>query len=908
MRVRINNAEYSLAENDRIRHGLVQQTSDPIRTVGPVRRQDNIKYTKFNYSSWAQAGVGATRLRRERQDMQGRYEGNNIGAMRDTDAETRFQSAITLPLLNESVSNASSLDHLKAYIQYKANLYGFFEREYAADSDNASWVSSYDASSDTWGDGNEVDGIPQYNGATVGTASGATGTNRTFSHTSSSNSNRLLVVIVTTNDSSSGEYPSGVTYNSVSMTQEATANVGGQRHSLWYLVAPATGANTVSISWSSGNDSGYAAEAADFYNVDQTNPFRASATYTSASDATPSLSLSAAQTDLVYGLCSYVGSNVTIDPGSGQTTTNAESGSPEIEGSYERVGATNDASSAYDHSYSLGGGGSARETIVSAVSIKSGTVGITYGGANEGVRVFDTAVHKGAMYVLGSKGQGAEGQYALFTSTDGTYWTEVAGTGWDTTSYLTTTVTRRNNFEDKLAAVLDNGNQLVVALYEDPDSSGGSTSQVNIGYSTDKGANWTFNAGLVIQASTSPNVSLHKYRDVFDSNSVVVPVLVTSENVYVLDTANNTFEAMLPNGVLSGTAAEAFAADTSSDGTLYVSKEFGDILQINVPAPGQIVIKNIGPLTRQHGNSEDGLVAARQGHANYIYGKNETWLFVAYGGHAAGKNGSILAMDYNTEAWHSLYKDSSANQDTTILVVSSADDGTARLHAVTEGATSDTCFMFEEPLVSPRSGIAQKFKSSGYVEFAEDDFGDPHNQKTIRRGNLDAYDTTADETVVWKYGVGESDEAWSANTVGTFNNTTVSLDPASGVGIALKLIRNRLELNRGGTNTNTPKVGEFELWAAIPLPVLRYWEFAIDIEKTSQETRRDSEQVIADIVTIANNKTSVPFELGKTGAINVEMRIPYTSSVTLTPMGDTYGVGDATGVLAVRVEEVLPAS
>ena len=87
-----------------------------------------------------------------------------------------------------------------------------------------------------------------------------------FSHTCSSGSNRLLIVGLFMDSSDGG--PS-VTYNSVAMTKVATsANNVDRAISLFYLLAPATGANTVTVSWVSAPGN-YHLVAADYTGVQQ---------------------------------------------------------------------------------------------------------------------------------------------------------------------------------------------------------------------------------------------------------------------------------------------------------------------------------------------------------------------------------------------------------------------------------------------------------------------------------------------------------------------------------------------------------------------------------------------------------------------------------------------------------------
>lgn len=77
-----------------------------------------------------------------------------------------------------------------------------------------------------------------------------------FSHTTAGTDRILWVGVMTLSTRS----VSGVTYNGVAMTG-LTRSGGGQPVQLWYLINPATGSNTVSISIGSPNSFIYAAAA-----------------------------------------------------------------------------------------------------------------------------------------------------------------------------------------------------------------------------------------------------------------------------------------------------------------------------------------------------------------------------------------------------------------------------------------------------------------------------------------------------------------------------------------------------------------------------------------------------------------------------------------------------------------------
>lgn len=96
---------------------------------------------------------------------------------------------------------------------------------------------------------------------------GSSSLTQTFSHTVGAGSDRILFVVAACRVANT---ISGITYASVAMTQIAEVNVSGnQKQSLWYLVAPTTGANNVVITINSSN-TGICGGAVSFFGASQT--------------------------------------------------------------------------------------------------------------------------------------------------------------------------------------------------------------------------------------------------------------------------------------------------------------------------------------------------------------------------------------------------------------------------------------------------------------------------------------------------------------------------------------------------------------------------------------------------------------------------------------------------------------
>lgn len=126
-------------------------------------------------------------------------------------------------------------------------------------------------------------------GNSVGTA-----TTFTWSHTCTGSNLLLAVRIVTRSNGGTGNgHPTIVTYNGVSLTEGAhrSPQLGDNPTftyiGIWYLKAPATGANTISVTISEAGTGGATYASADsFTGVDQTTPID-SAGGTSSNTGTP---------------------------------------------------------------------------------------------------------------------------------------------------------------------------------------------------------------------------------------------------------------------------------------------------------------------------------------------------------------------------------------------------------------------------------------------------------------------------------------------------------------------------------------------------------------------------------------------------------------------------------------------
>lgn len=150
-----------------------------------------------------------------------------------------------------------------------------------------------------------------------------------WSHTCSG-SDRVLFVGISHYDSS--DTVSGVTYNSVAMTAvpSGATNNGQFYVSLWYLIAPATGSNTVSVTFTGGVFD-FKAGSVSFTGADQTTPLGTAVTATGSS-TTPSVTVTSATGEIVLDTLVIVHSGTLTVDGSQAQRWNGTGGSGFIKG------------------------------------------------------------------------------------------------------------------------------------------------------------------------------------------------------------------------------------------------------------------------------------------------------------------------------------------------------------------------------------------------------------------------------------------------------------------------------------------------------------------------------------------------------------------------------------------------
>ena len=910
MLITLNSKKYVTVDGTS-EENLVNPISDPVRFTGSTRRRDNTEVESTVYNDWANKGVF---WNHQRQD-----DGRGVGGLFKSTAETRFDESIYQQILEEAQTHSGVADHLVRYMNFKGDFFGIFEEEYAAGAINTAVTRKFNAGTDTWDDTASAND-PTFASDSTGAA---TGGSITVSHTAQSTYGyRIAVATLSQYDASGGGLGtvSAATYGGTAMTLLTTVTGGtAVKLSIYYLIDPPVAASDCTFSVSVDDE--LLLHVADYYYVDQLKPFREGGGTGASSAQTLAREADVHDDDLVIGGFAHrpaTGGSGAITPGTGQTETsefNNGSSSPELATSYEQAGGR---SATFDHSYTTSAGNGNCAIVFGVLAAPNGVISI--GDSNAvGVRMFDACFHKGRMWVVGSRGEAREQTYGIWSSADGATFVSHEGSNWPSTSLLSTTVTRRNNFNDDMARLFDDGDMLWAFVWDDVNN------EVEVLTTVDEGTTWV--AEFQIPSVDGPKGAIRWFTRQ-GSSSVLLGL---AEGIYSVNAADNEYTLELGS---DGQVANNRWMVVGDDGNLYTPLAEDDVLQVSLG--GKVAegiyaweASRIGPLS-----AHDGVPAVWRGHANYLMsgnsigGQASRWLWVLFGGHAASKTATVLCYDYErsrdqgSPVWHCFHDAQensisgiAQNVDFTMMGLSSESDATPRAHVTAEGTAASIMFHFDEPLISHQVvGIAGKYQTTSYVEFAIDDHGDPNLTGTLVQAGITAYglDTTSNdnEKVVWNYGLENGD--WDDVSPGTLYSDKLNITLGSGAGVAAKESMHEITLTRrSGTNTKRIDVREFEVLWRKNYATLESHVLVIDLHKSAEVEdsvkNGDTEQVITNLKAARDLTTLPAFVLGGSGTLYVKvsnLRFKYSH----LDQGDGRGgVGKRGGRATLTVGQVVPA-
>lgn len=148
----------------------------------------------------------------------------------------------------------------------------------------------------------------------------------TYSHTCTGSQLILVVWVALWQDVAGTGTVTAITYNGVALTQAIPSTTStSMAGEMWYLIAPTTGANTLSVTVTGATD-GIRVASGSFTGVDQTSPLGVTSTSTGAS-GNPAVSITTATANSVAiaGLCRFANIAITATTFTNLQRANANS-------------------------------------------------------------------------------------------------------------------------------------------------------------------------------------------------------------------------------------------------------------------------------------------------------------------------------------------------------------------------------------------------------------------------------------------------------------------------------------------------------------------------------------------------------------------------------------------------------
>ena len=486
-------------------------------------------------------------------------------------------------------------------------------------------------------------------------------------------------------------------------------------------------------------------------------------------------------------------------------------------------------------------------------------------GSRDAVTTLDLAVHKGAHYALAALENSAgtvDAEYSVATqATPAGSWSGTAASPGANAKFIDFT-----GFADRLTGIPNNGGyplglildgltttreDLIVAIQEDADASGGSVNQTRVYHTVDVGANWV-STGNVPGRPRGKGI----WNDPFTSGFPIVPVISTTDNLYIVDPANTSVVPVLPGSILSGQDDDGFGM-VGSDGAYYVSTAVGDLVRVSFNDIGILSYPNIGPVTKvPRGGS--GIVASRRGPVTAM-ASSPNFLYVAFQG---ATYSHIMCWSYEFQSWHSFYLGADTKKIYR-MALSLNDDGVQRLHIAVDAGSTITLLQFEYPDESAASRTIVK-DTTGFVELAEDDLGDPNTSSAIIQAVMDANNLSA--TTSGKYGswfYGADGAAWTANDAGDFLSGDKDLVLGSGAGVSAKTLRNRIVLTSNNGAQDGPDIKDFEVQVKTKTRTLAGFPLVVDIGRTAAQRGNNvtAATVMTEILAMRDSVTFLPLRI-----------------------------------------------
>ena len=506
--------------------------------------------------------------------------------------------------------------------------------------------------------------------------------------------------------------------------------------------------------------------------------------------------------------------------------------------------------------------------------------------------------HKGKLIALVAE----EDDHKTYYSDDGVSWSK-SGTAI-TAGLLADNITAN---EDIDAGLLVNYGQELVAVVWDEDSKA-----ITFFSSTNNATTWADETTQIPSVGGPHGVAV--YPDTDGTTKIYVS---TYEGIYAVDgtVSTWTYDLIVPMTPHTNNGRRM----TIHDGSLW----FAQGVDADTPAP--IYRMTVRGSTRDVDsgfglNTGDGVPKELLGSVNWMKSAGD-FLFISVGGHDGADDRFSRILAWNGLGWHSMTEHGTADKPIEWIDVGAGDDATPRLHygVRTSSSASDARFL-EQPLVNPRSGVSIKREDDssgvvGYIDLPYIDLGMPHESKNFLRAHVNAESlnsSASDEYISIQYG--KDDAARTTTALGNFTSATTANTFASNAGESAKNIGLRVNLLRGSTNTNTPKLKDIIVEGMV-VPgngnLTYQHEMIIDIDQTAMALDVGTETIYDNLKTLLATVTLVDFEFGGESR---KVAVDREASGFLTYLdGDAYSsapnsLAARRGVLRLVLAERIPLS
>ena len=570
--------------------------------------------------------------------------------------------------------------------------------------------------------------------------------------------------------------------------------------------------------------------AINLVGIDQDSPVRNTETTTANPGTSITDDITTVAGDLVIAALT-VDDGPTITAGANQTEIYDVIGS----GNYSYNISTETATTTTTTmSYSFGASEPGRMVSVAFVPGRSG---------DEASVALDMITHKNKLIALVAE----EETHEVFTSSDGATWTP--STTQPTQNLLANNITSDEDIDAGL--LVEIGGDLIALVWHEDNGT------ITAFTSTNGGTAFSDESNFDIGSANGPQGAV-VYPDIDGSNKIY---LGTAEGLYIVDTSPSdwTFELVFPMPQSTDNCRRM----TVHEGSIWFAQGVDNdspapIYKLTVQGNSRIIESGFGL------SFGDGVPDNLLGPVRWMKSTGDQ-LFISVGGGAASRNARILC--WNSTGWHHMTKFGTANNKINWMTVGSGDDGVPRLHYGVKTSASASSFKFlEQPLVNPRSGVTIKREDlsgtdSGTIQLPFFDFGIPHENKAFLAAHVSADDLTSNEKVEFFYGINGADDL--DQDLGDFTSSVSKLLFGSGAGISAKNIGILLKLDRGGTNTLTPKIRDITLEGYVVPGLAQEHRMTIDIDATARDTGQSIETVISNLETLLGSVVQTQFKFGQ---------------------------------------------